>query len=575
MKTKMELNGIVLSKGIVIGDICFLKNIILCNYKVPCFAIDENKVIDEVNRYRIAINKSKKDINQLKSRYITNKSIIEILNSQLEILNDPIITKHIEKKILELKKNSEFIFDLVLSKYKQQFKSINDLGFQEKLNDIISLSSRILSNLCKKKIMRTHYLKNKILVCDSITPYDFFDMRGIIGIVSKKGGYTSHAAIISRSKNIPYIANIDVDKIDKISTSKVIIDGINGKIIINPMQNIINHYRHKKQKMLSYHTALQEKYKNEPYFSNKSGLNIYSNIEDSNDVNLVADYHSTGIGLFRSEYLCFMEKKIPTQEEQYQIYKKILEQIKDRPFVIRLFDIGNDKLEKEDNKFGCNGIRYLFKKESVLKNQLKAILRVNSINNNIKILLPFITDVLEVKLLKKYISICKNELLEEKKEFSADIQIGCMMELPCAILNIKAFVDYVDFFSIGTNDLTQYLLAIDRSNPCINYLCDAIHPIIFKLIFNMLEISNQYNKQVVVCGEMTYDIFILKILIGLGIKNFSINVRYIPSIKEIIKNLDFKKAEELAKEVIKLQSIDELKKLKKDKHKLTDFIYEE
>jgi phosphotransferase system enzyme I (PtsI) len=516
MKQKFEeviVQGYILSKGIAFGKPIFLdsKNVFEEN------KISQNEIQEEILKFKKAVKQSKNQIIQLKKNLAKDELSItfDILNTYLEILTDPLINNEIETRIERNKKSIENVFNDIISDYK---KKIKDPFFQEKILDITGVFKRILSNVrsIKVDIIKKHNF-NSIILSNEIIPSDVFEIDGmnISAFLSSSGSYESHAAILARSKNIPFLSKIDVEKLRNISLKEIIVDANNGIVIINPTEKTFEMYKNvkkiaKKQKKSSVKSRVNKKY------------DFYVNISNEKEMNLILNKNVCGIGLLRTEMYFLGHKEIPSAEIQFQAYKKIAQKLKKRPFVIRLFDLGADKAfygisnKETSGFFGDRGIKFLLKNKTILGNQIKAILKVSSFGN-IYMLIPFVNSIEEILLTKELFYTLQKELNIDP---SQKVKIGSMIETPAAALSVNEIIENVDFLSIGTNDLTRYTMA--SQNIQLNHLPKALE----KLIQMVIKASKENNKPLFLCGEMTANQKLLNKLIGFGICNISFGIKH-------------------------------------------------
>lgn len=571
MEKSFVLHGISISHGIVIGKPYFLFE---SRKKVVCKDLSSAEVDKEIIRYRGALEKSRNALEHLQKRYIKDGAsvVVEILDAHLEILHDPIITQIVEEKIKSKQKNTEAVFCDVIDEYKRGFQNIEDEFVEERIKDIRDVSSRILSNLAPFNTLeeKINDIGNCIIVAHDIVPSDALDSKfsEVLAFVSRKGGYASHAGIIARAKGIPYVAKIDIKKLSSVEIENLIVDGINGKVIVNPNAKTLEEYIELQNKYKKYYQEIIDSDQMESVTKDNVKIRLLSNIESTGDIPQLLAKKADGVGLFRSEYLFLTEKVLPTEERQFQIYKEILEKVQNKPVFIRLFDIGGDKnyfivgggrssfkllkIEKEQNPvLGCRGIRFLIKNEKIFETQLRALLRA-SVYGNLKIIIPLLSDIAEFRQVKLKIEHIRKKLRKEGRKVAENIPLGCMVEVPSAALMADVLAKEADFFSIGTNDLTQYVMAADRSNSDTGYLYDFSHPALLRLINLIIKAAMENKKEVSVCGEMAADAKFTQLLIGMGIRSFSVASRHLPFIKHAIRNTNLLSAKE---EVSKIQGL--------------------
>jgi len=571
-KQEIILKGVVVSEGIAIGKPLMLQP---QEKEIPDFSLGNEEVELEVDRYRLALRKSCVDIEHLQKNYDTEESSVVsgILTSHLEMLNDPMVTTDIEDRIRKTKKNSEAVFVSAMTEYKDRFKQIKDVFFLERIKDVEDVSNRVLKHLVPTKVRSDTQVPNdSIAICMELVPSDTYETTysHVIGFISQRGGLASHAAIIARARGIPYVSKIDVTVFAQPGIDQLVVDGQQGLVIINPTQKTIERYL-QAQKQLAKDLKVLQETTNKPLVTKEgTRVKMYGNIDNMDDISLLKASHGDGIGLFRSEYLFLMERKFPSEEKQFQIYREVAKQMDALPAIIRLFDIGNDKnytftswedfsqMHYELNPaLGFRAVRYLLNNPVILKSQIRALLRASRFGN-LHLLIPFITNIEEIRAIKRIIEECRQELISEHYHVPEFLPIGCMIEVPSAALQSHILIKEVDFFSIGTNDLTQYVLAVDRTNPLSSSLYQSAHPAVLALIKNACDAAISEKKRVIVCGEMTLNPKYLCLLIGLGISEFSVSVRKMPKLKQMIRDVDDRQARSLATQALACSSANEV-----------------
>ena len=507
-------NEIVLPAQILSHGIGFGKPIFLNSQNI----FEENTYIkkdidQEILKFEKAIKKSKKEILEIKKNFANDelKITFDILNTHLEILSDPVILSEVKNRIKKESKSIHKILKDLLDEYKNRIK---DPFFKEKVLDISDVFKRVLRNIkSSKKDLLQSMEKKAILISDEIIPSDIFetDSSKVSAIISVITSYGSHAAIIARSKNIPFVSNIDIEKIKNINMQDMIVDALKGKVIINPTKHTYEKYKRA--------PALIESSQTKEKIKLQKDINIFVNISSLKELDEINDKKISGIGLLRTELL-FFKKQIPSQKEQLDIYKKTAKNLKNRPFVIRLFDLGADKnffnIIKSNKTcfFSTRGAALLLKNQKILKDQITAILKA-SLFGNIYLLIPFVKDVSEIIEIKKIIKV----LQEELKISPSTIKIGSMIETPVAALMVDEIAKEVDFLSIGTNDLSRYTFASDTIS------LKEFHPALEKLFVMIIKAANDLKKPTFLCGEMIADKKIMEKLYSLGMKNFSVSLK--------------------------------------------------
>jgi phosphotransferase system enzyme I (PtsI) len=571
------LRGLPISKGIGIGFPVFFAS---TEDQVPEIAIPKKEIELEIDRYRRALDLSRKDIESLQRLSLNEgpSEIVSILGTHLEMMQDPLLTSVIEERIRDLQRNTESIFHRLIEEYKERFSTLQDHYFQERIRDIIDVSRRILGHLRPlERLKMGEMAHNSIIFTHELVPSETVEASPslISAFVTAAGGITSHAAIIARAKGIPYVANVDIKMLKKGELHSIIVDGSLGLVILNPTRQTLKKYQ-------EIQRSQQQSYKLLKSASHLKGetidgyeVRIFANLENPKEIDQIIKAGAAGVGLLRSEYLFLANKAFPTEEEQFQIYKRMAKALKGRPLVVRVFDVGGDKKvdlppENPDSKYftsighelnpalGCRAIRFLLRYPEILDAQLRAILRA-SYYGEIHILIPMVSDINEIRIVRKKV----NEILDEYKKkvikTAKHIPIGCMIEVPSSAIMCDLLAEEVDFLSIGTNDLVQYILAADRSNAHTSDLYFTTHPSILRLIRMVVASANKSRKPVILCGECAADPSMIPILIGLGIREFSVSARHIPLVKHTVRKWRLLEACRLAEGALEYPSAQELK----------------
>ena len=520
---EIVLRGLSVSKGIGIGIPVFISS---WDHDVPEVSISLKEIDNEIDRYRNALNKSREDLERLKKNSIQEGSpeIGAILGTHLEMMKDPLITSVIEEKIRAMQRNTESVFHHLIEEYKVKFSSLQDSYFQERVRDIIDVSRRILSHLCPlQRIKIAEIPNNSVILTHELVPSETVEANASIvsGFVTSSGGITSHAAIIARAKGIPYVANIEMKVFKQVELQSLIVDGSSGIVIVNPTKKTLKKYQTLKKGMIENYKLLQHASHLKGETVDGYEVRIFANLENPKEIDSVFKNGALGVGLFRSEYLFLSKKEFPSEEEQFEIYKKMAKSLKGRSLVIRIFDIGGDKKgellpEHRDAHYfakigheinpalGCRAVRFLLRFPEILEAQLRAILRASAFGD-IHILIPMVSDIMELRAIRSMVSRISEELKQKNVKFIPNIQIGCMIEVPSSAIMCDALAKEVDFLSIGTNDLVQYVLAADRSNQNTSELYYATHPSILRLIRMVVASANCSRKPVILCGECAAD----------------------------------------------------------------------
>lgn len=492
-----------------------------------------------------------------------------IIETHIQMLDDPLMTVHMEEKIRQMLQNTESVFHSVITDYEKRFSSKTDTFFQNRLVDVMDLAKRVLGHLRPAKgTSLTDVPFNSIVFAQELVPSHtaIAQTTRVSAFVTQAGGGNSHAALIARSKGIPFVASVDVSTLQELPIRCVIVDGQHGDVIINPSPATLEKYKQRKTRLKTSFQLLQKEMQHEAETIDGCSIQIYANIGSVSDLENFPSLGAEGVGLFRTEYLFFQHRKlISSEEEQYIAYLNLIQTVGNVPVVIRVFDVGGDKNpelfasdQKEPNPvLGCRGIRFLLRHREIFKTQLRAILRA-ACYGDVRILLPLISDLSELEESQALIAEVSQELSSHRIEFQQGVPVGCMIEVPSAVLICDALAKKSDFLSIGTNDLVQYTLGIDRSNPAMSDLCYPAHPSVLRMIKMVNSEAKRHQKSVSICGEIASNPLFVPLLLGLGVDQLSCSPRYIPIVKRAIRQTSLLNAYELAQRVLKLDSTSEV-----------------
>ena len=562
------LKGKGVSSGIGLGNVVVLKKV---ERNVDKKTIENEQIEHELERLHMALNEVAGETEaQLKNISGTEA---DIMQAYLMIVQDPTLITETENIIKNYKYNVEYAVEVGFNNVAQIFQNMDDEYMASRARDIIDIKNRVLAKLLNEKNVDLSNLKpNTIIVATELTTSETakLDFKNVSGIITEIGGENSHTSIMARTHSIPAITKVDnITNILK-DGETVAINGILGEIYINPTPE-------EKQKLLAIQNELNveklelEKYKNEKTVT-KDGtkVHLYSNIGILKDVELAIKNTAEGIGLFRSEFLYMDSDTMPTEESQFEVYKSVAEKMNGKEVIIRTLDIGGDKelkylkLEKDANPFlGYRAIRLCLDNLPLFKTQLRAILRASAFGK-IEIMFPMISSIDELRDAKKVLEDCKKELDGENIEYDKNIKVGIMIEIPSAALIADKLAKECAFFSIGTNDLIQYTVAVERGNEKISKLYTKFHPAVIKLIKIAIDGAHSANIICGMCGEAAGDPLFIPILIGLGLDEFSMNSNSLLKARMTINNLEKEKCEKITEEVLKMSSAVEVEERLKE-----------
>jgi len=485
-------------------------------------------------------------------------------------LQDPIIRNDVTKMVTEQRVNAEYALQTVFDKITKTFNIIDDGYLRDRGRDILDVVKRVLKRLLGREREELATLPSPVIViAHNLTPADTIAMRkeNVIGFATDIGGRTSHTAIMAQSLEIPAVVGLkNVTKKVKLGDT-IIIDGIEGIVIIDPDSVTVENYERQKLKYSNVEEALKKLTDLPAVTADEHNVELHANIEVPEEIPSVHAHGATGIGLFRTEYIYLNRADLPSEEEQYQQYASVARKMMPYPVIIRTMDLGADKfvgefgISLERNPFmGLRAIRLCFRYPYVFKTQLRAILRA-SVEGNLKIMYPMISCAKELRHANELLEEVKNELRKEEISFDENIEVGVMIETPSAALIADILAREADFLSIGTNDLIQYTLAVDRVNENVAHLYKPLHLSILRLIKRIIDAGHQVGKHVGMCGEMAADPSFTKLLLGMGLNEFSMSPLSIPKIKKIVRSTSLTTARELANQVLATSKEEEVNKI--------------
>lgn len=559
---EIRKKGAPVSEGIAIGQPHFL---VIQTSEIPEFPIKLCEVDAEIARYRKALFSSREDLKRLRGDLAKEGSneVVSFIDTHIQMLDDPLITVQMEANIRHMLKNTESVFKAVIRDYEKKLTDRQNSFFEERLIDVRDVSNRILGHLSDAPPSRLNEVPfGSILFTKELSPSHTAaaDPARVAALVSESGGGNSHAALIARSKGIPYISNIEISSLEDIFIENVIVDGITGELILNPSEETLSHYRERQTQL----QTRMDRYDRESTLPAETidgyPVRLLANVGSPSDIDPFPP-SCEGVGLFRTEYLLLPGQRVfPSEDEQYSAYRAIVEKCEGHPIVMRVFDLGGDKSpgfksESEDHSvLGSRGIRFLLKLPALFSEQLRALLR-SAKGADVRLLLPLISDVSELLAAKRLIAQICQELDMEMP------QVGCMIEVPSAVMTCDAIAAEADFLSIGTNDLVQYTLGIDRSNAAMSDLFYAAHPSVLRMIKMIAVQAARCNKPVTICGEMASNPLFTPALLGFGLREFSCAPRYIPLIKETVRSWSIVEAYQLSEKILQMNDPAAIRKI--------------
>lgn len=557
------LRGIPVSSGYVIGRVFVIED--QGALRVKRKEIDTANIPAELERFEFARMSSISELNELHKTAADEmgKEAAKIFLFHIGVLNDPAILNPIKKAIQKDQDNAEFAISKTFAKISKKFANHPDSTFQSKVDDLRDLATRLLKDLdTDQEISITNLEEGTVIVARDLTPSQTagFDRTKISAFATALGGPTSHTAIVAGALNLPAVVGIKGLLRKATDGQRIIVDGSKGVIILDPDEETIERYHQAQLKARQVSLSLHEFAKLPSITADGVPISLLGNIEFAEEIDQVINDGGAGIGLYRTEFLFLTQSRQPTEEDHYQAYKECVKQLDGKPLTIRTIDLGADKYtqEQEENPernpyLGLRSIRYCLAHQDIFRTQLRAILRASA-HGPIKVMFPLITNIAEFRTGKYFIHEEMEELDEQGVAYDKDIEIGMMVEVPAAALMAGAFAREVDFFSIGTNDLVQYTLAVDRTNERVASLYTPIHPAVLKLIRDVARAGRRYDIPVSCCGQSAADPAFAALLLGLGVRSISATGSSLPMLKKTIRSLTVAKCERIAKKAISFDS---------------------
>ena len=566
-KQEIRFEGAGVSPGIAHGKVHVVRDDL---DDVARYRISSSQVTDEIGRFEAALIQTRMQILEMQQRIAESIGAKDaaIFDAHLLVVEDRTLIDEVLRKLETDLCNVEWVFQEVATRYAETLNKIDDPYLRERALDIQDVTKRVIRNLQGKAPKAFLALsESHILIAHNLTPSDTasINRERVLGIATDLGSRTSHTAIMARSLNIPAIVGLH-DVTAKLETGQyVLVDGTNGLLIVYPKPETLTHYAEIESRRAQ--VATQLKALRETSSTTRDGRHIVlsANIELPEDVDAVTANGAEGIGLYRTEFLYLNRNTLPTEEEQYETYRKVAECVRPNPLIIRTFDLGGDKLapgtvdiSDELNPFlGWRAIRFCLENIEIFKTQVRAILRA-SVVGNVKIMFPMISGLDELRGANAVVAECKEELHRSKMEIDAKIEVGAMIEVPSAAISASVLACEVDFFSVGTNDLIQYTLAVDRVNEKIAHLYEPTHPAVLRLLKWIADAAHTNNIWVGVCGEMAGDIALVPLLLGLGMDELSASAMLVPRVKRAVQSVAISECRELVEETLKLNTASEI-----------------
>ena len=585
-KKELYFSGLATSSGIAIGKAVILSRE---TFEIIKKTISKNKTEQEIKRFYEALNTTREELSDIKKRVLhkIGEQDAKIFDAHLLILDDKIVIDQTIKRIKEEHCNVEWAYFEIMRAFYDSLIDSEDDYLKERSVDILDVKGRVIRNLLGNKAsLVLPSLGFRIVVAHQLTPSQtvLLDRNVVLGFAVDLGGRTSHVAILSKGLEKPSVVGLKNFAKYVEDGDKLIVDGNNGIVILSPLKETLLKYRNLQEKFQHFLHDLKPIKDLPAKTLDGHLLQLEANIEFPAEVESVKLHSSEGVGLFRTEYLYLSKRDFPSENEQYQEYKEVVDNIYPNSVVIRTFDLGGDrlmigdlKIEEQNPFLGWRSIRISLDLPDLFLTQLRAILRSSS-RQNVKIMFPMISSVDEIEKSKDFLKQAMQQFDEEKIDFDPRIEVGIMVEVPATVLIADHLAKMVDFFSIGTNDLIQYTLAVDRGNERIASLYTNYHPSVLKLIKETVEIAHKNDIWVGLCGEMAGDPLIVPFLVGVGLDELSMTPAVIPEVKKMIRSIRYNSAKRLTEEILEFSRAEEIKNelmkyFKKELPKLEEFFF--
>jgi len=569
----MVLKGIGVSPGIAFGK-AYVLDYTIAN--IPYYKLkDEAQAWEEITRFEKALRDSRRQLAAIKKELSDREGVepLFIIDAHIMMLRDKKLIYNTINNIKEKRINAEWAMKLTIDRYREIFDKIEDEYLKARFSDVEYVGQRIIRNLIGRDPIRLSDVgEGAIIISRDLSPADTVQMKmeNILGFATDIGGKTSHTAIVARSIGIPAVVGLERITREISSNDTVIVDGCDGFVIINPDPEVLRRYGEKKRHYEILEERLLREAKQRALTADGHRIEIGANIEFVEEIPTAVMHGAEGIGLYRTEFIYINKEQLPTEEEHFSIYRRVIEGKGIYWSTIRTFDLGGDKfmsdprLAKEMNPvMGLRAIRFCLKEVELFKVQLRAILRASAYGKT-RVLFPMISSLDEIRRVKTIFDEVREDLVRRNIPVGEDIEIGIMIEVPSAVVIADSLAREVDFFSIGTNDLIQYTLAIDRINERVTYLYDPLHPAILRLIKMVVEAAHRAGIRVAMCGEMAGEPVYTLILLGFGLDELSMNSLAIPRVKKIVREATIEESRALLDSILDLPTAEEIKKRVQD-----------
>ena len=552
------IKGINASPGICIGKAYLVDREgvdVLRHYRIP-----EKKLSNEIKRFKTAVKKAKDQLDRIVANSPEELKNVHILETHMALLKDKALYGKTIETIKSQRVNAEWALKQVVSDLRNVFRNMQDAYLRERSADIVHVSDRIMINLVGAEVVDIASIsKRVILVARDLSPADTsqINLERIKGFITDHGGKASHTGIIARALEIPAVVGLETATLKIKNDDLIIVDGNSGVVIVHPTEKTLEEYEERNLEYEEYRAIITRESQAPAQSLDGVRLEVMGNIEAPEEVFSVIKYGGDGIGLYRTEFQYFNRPDFPTEDELFDKYKDVVDVMTPKPVTIRTLDINGDKAltnhlayDEVNPALGLRAIRYCLKKPNVFTTQLRAILRAAA-HGNVRILLPMISTCFEIWESKRLLDEVAESLDKEGVLFNRDLEVGAMIEVPSAVIMADVLAENVDFFSIGTNDLIQYSLAIDRGNEHVAHLYQPLDPAIIRMLKHTADVAKEKGIKIFICGEMAGTPHHIPLLLGIGMDELSVNPQFIPIVKRVIRSLRVEDTRSFMKEVLK------------------------
>jgi phosphotransferase system enzyme I (PtsI) len=560
------LQGIPASPGIVLGRAKLLAEKVEAQ-PFYCLLYSPGEINEEIDRFLKAVEQAEADLITLKESLSPEyQEHAHLLDLQILVLKERMIFQETQRLIQEERYNAEWALFQAWQKVRELFKGIGDPYIKGRIQDVEEVYRRLQTILAGKEALSLSSQEPVILVARDLSPAEATQMTRsqVLGFITERGGRTSHTAIIAQSLEIPAVVGVDFATREIATGDALIMDGLTGRIILDPDEEMSRSYRERREEFEAFKEKVAESSSLPATTLDAYPTHIQANIELPEEVELGLKYGADGVGLYRTEFLYLRQRHLPTEEELFQDYRRVVEAMRPKTVTIRTLDIGGDKFlspleyaPEMNPALGLRAIRFCLKETNIFRTQLKAILRASAYGQ-VRVMFPLISSVGEMREGRRLLEEVKQDLARKGLPFDSRLPVGAMIEVPAAVTLANLLAQYADFFSIGTNDLIQYALAIDRGNKQVASMYQPLHPAVMRMIREVVHAAGVARIPVAMCGEMAGDPLYIPVLLGLGVSELSMNASAIPIVKHIIRMITIEAARKIARHVLRLVTVEEI-----------------